>query len=101
MSASHSSSNSVSSQQQSSDGDDKNRSVEHYLVIRCAQENSLLFSRNSVVIKVGMVGDSQIGKTSLMVKYVEGSFDEDYIQTLGKVHPTSSIHQLAVSRFLG
>jgi len=38
----------------------------------------------SVVIKVGMVGDSQIGKTSLMVKYVEGSFDEDYIQTLGR-----------------
>lgn len=36
-----------------------------------------------MVIKVGMVGDSQIGKTSLMVKYVEGSFDEDYIQTLG------------------
>lgn len=42
---------------------------------------SLLFS---VVLKVGMIGDSQIGKTSLMVKYVEGSFDEDYIQTLGK-----------------
>ncbi|KIR58037.1 septum-promoting GTP-binding protein 1, partial [Cryptococcus bacillisporus CA1873] len=36
-----------------------------------------------IVLKVGMVGDSQIGKTSLMVKYVEGSFDEDYIQTLG------------------
>ena len=30
-----------------------------------------------------MVGDSQIGKTSLMVKYVEGKFDEDYIETLG------------------
>ncbi|KAF9517635.1 hypothetical protein BS47DRAFT_1359429 [Hydnum rufescens UP504] len=40
---------------------------------------------SSVVIKVGMVGDSQIGKTSLMVKYVEGSFDEDYIQTLGSL----------------
>ncbi|KAG9058747.1 hypothetical protein FS842_003536 [Serendipita sp. 407] len=39
--------------------------------------------KNQVVVKVGMVGDSQIGKTSLMVKYVEGSFDEDYIQTLG------------------
>lgn len=39
----------------------------------------------SVVIKVGMVGDAQIGKTSLMVKYVEGSWDEDYIQTLGMV----------------
>ncbi|KAL4895178.1 P-loop containing nucleoside triphosphate hydrolase protein [Aspergillus ambiguus] len=40
-------------------------------------------TKNSVVIKVGMVGDAQIGKTSLMVKYVEGSWDEDYIQTLG------------------
>lgn len=30
-----------------------------------------------------MLGDAQIGKTSLMVKYVENSFDEDYIQTLG------------------
>jgi len=39
---------------------------------------------HSYVVKVGMVGDSQIGKTSLMVKYVEGLFDEDYIQTLGK-----------------
>lgn len=41
-------------------------------------------NKSSVVIKVGMVGDAQIGKTSLMVKYVEGSWDEDYIQTLGK-----------------
>ena len=40
-------------------------------------------NQSSVVIKVGMVGDAQIGKTSLMVKYVEGSWDEDYIQTLG------------------
>jgi GTP-binding protein of the ras superfamily involved in termination of M-phase len=47
--------------------------------------------KNSVVIKVGMVGDSQIGKTSLMVKYVEGSFDEDYIQTLG-----TSFHNLII-----
>ena len=30
-----------------------------------------------------MVGDAQIGKTSLMVRYIEGAFDEDYIQTLG------------------
>jgi GTP-binding protein of the ras superfamily involved in termination of M-phase len=39
--------------------------------------------RNSLVVKVGMVGDAQIGKTSLMVKYVEGKFDSDYIETLG------------------
>ncbi|KAH3745357.1 small GTPase [Pelomyxa schiedti] len=30
-----------------------------------------------------MVGDSQIGKSSLMVKYVNGTFNEDFIQTLG------------------
>ena len=30
--------------------------------------------RDSIVVKVGMVGDAQIGKTSLMVKYVEGKF---------------------------
>ena len=43
-----------------------------------------ILTSRSVIIKVGMVGDSQIGKTSLMVRYVEGSFNEDYIQTLGK-----------------
>ncbi|OJJ88381.1 Spg1/Tem1 GTP-binding protein [Aspergillus glaucus CBS 516.65] len=47
------------------------------------KQSSQAASKNSVVIKVGMVGDAQIGKTSLMVKYVEGSWDEDYIQTLG------------------
>eukprot|EP01084_Bolivina_argentea_P261433 441779_1 len=39
--------------------------------------------KNSVVVKVGMLGDSQIGKTTLMVKYIEDKFDEDYIETLG------------------
>jgi len=48
-----------------------------------SEEFAGLEKKNSVVVKVGMVGDSQIGKTSLMVKYVEGNFDEDYIQTLG------------------
>ncbi|KAA8650844.1 hypothetical protein EYZ11_003818 [Aspergillus tanneri] len=48
-----------------------------------SQKQSSQQTKNSVVIKVGMVGDAQIGKTSLMVKYVEGSWDEDYIQTLG------------------
>jgi GTPase SAR1 family protein len=39
--------------------------------------------KNAVTLKVSMVGDAAIGKTSLMVKYVENKFDEDYIQTLG------------------
>jgi len=39
--------------------------------------------KNSVVIKVGMIGDSGIGKTTLMVKYVENTYNDDYIQTLG------------------
>ena len=53
---------------------------------RRKRETSTIMRRsadNSVVVKVGMVGDSQIGKTSLMVKYVDGIFDEDYLQTLG------------------
>lgn len=29
-----------------------------------------------------MLGDAQVGKTSLMVKYVENTFDEDYIETV-------------------
>lgn len=40
-------------------------------------------TKNNVVVKIGMVGDAQVGKTTLMVKYVENKFDEDYIQTLG------------------
>ena len=51
-----------------------------------------IYPNTSVVIKVGMVGDSQIGKTSLMVKYVEGSFDEDYIQTLGMAFRSCKVH---------
>ena len=49
------------------------------------QQQEVAAKNASVVIKVGMVGDAQIGKTSLMVKYVEGSWDEDYIQTLGEL----------------
>lgn len=39
--------------------------------------------KNSISLKVGLIGDAQVGKTTLMVKYVDGKFDEDYIQTLG------------------
>ncbi len=45
-----------------------------------------------MALKIGLIGDSQIGKTSLMVKYVEGSFDEDYIQTLGVNFMDKKIH---------
>lgn len=39
--------------------------------------------RNQVEVQVGLVGDAQVGKTSLMVKYVQNVFDEEYTQTLG------------------
>lgn len=45
----------------------------------------MTFYYSSVVVKTGIVGDAQIGKTSLMVKYAEGDFDDEYIQTLGKM----------------
>lgn len=42
-----------------------------------------------------MVGDAQVGKTTLMVKYVENKFDEEYIMTLGELAV-----QLAISELL-
>jgi len=38
---------------------------------------------NEIIVKVTIVGDSQIGKTTLIVKYIEGKFDEEFIETLG------------------
>ncbi len=49
----------------------------------CTIKSITNFNNFRVSLKVGLIGDSQIGKTSLMVKYVEGSYDEEYIQTLG------------------
>ncbi|KAJ5080258.1 protein tem1 [Anaeramoeba ignava] len=37
----------------------------------------------SMTLKVGLLGDSYTGKTSLMVKYVENIFEKDYLATLG------------------
>jgi len=48
--------------------------------------------KNKVVVKVGLLGDSQIGKTTLMVKYMEDKYDEDYIETLGVNFMEKSIH---------
>ncbi|CAG8519845.1 2202_t:CDS:2 [Funneliformis caledonium] len=63
----------MSSSSESSETVQRNRYIKHFLFGIFAYR----------IEEFGMVGDSQIGKTSLMVKYVEGSFDEDYIQTLG------------------
>jgi len=40
-------------------------------------------SGGNIVVKIGLVGDSSVGKTCLMLKYVENKFDEDYKETLG------------------
>jgi GTP-binding protein of the ras superfamily involved in termination of M-phase len=45
------------------------------LVNNVLASESMLIRHHRVILKVGMVGDGQIGKTSLMVKYVEGSFE--------------------------
>ena len=37
----------------------------------------------SPIVKVALLGDSQVGKTSLMVRFVEGAFDEHQQQTQG------------------
>ncbi|ODV83321.1 hypothetical protein CANARDRAFT_9723 [[Candida] arabinofermentans NRRL YB-2248] len=48
--------------------------------------------KNTVTLKVGLIGDAQVGKTSLMVKYVENCFDEIYTQTLGVNYMERSIN---------
>ncbi|KAI8885197.1 small GTPase [Backusella circina FSU 941] len=40
-------------------------------------------TNSSMLLKVGIFGDAQIGKTSLMMKYAEGAYDLEYTQTLG------------------
>ena len=35
------------------------------------------------LVKVALLGDAQVGKTSLMVRYVEGAFDETQLHTQG------------------
>ena len=47
------------------------------------QDHSSHRNKNNITLKVGLIGDAQVGKTSLMVKYVENCFDEVYTQTLG------------------
>ncbi|KAG7826054.1 hypothetical protein KL909_000106 [Ogataea angusta] len=52
----------------------------------------IFMDKNTVTLKVGLVGDAQVGKTSLMVKYVENCFDEVYTQTLGVNYMERSIN---------
>jgi GTP-binding protein of the ras superfamily involved in termination of M-phase len=88
MGQSHSRPSSQMGRYPTSEGNTRSNSYQEQ---RSTQQQQQEAAKNaSVVIKVGMVGDAQIGKTSLMVKYVEGSWDEDYIQTLGALHSAFS-----------
>jgi GTPase SAR1 family protein len=35
------------------------------------------------VFKITVIGDGAVGKTSLIKKYTQGSFQKDYIKTIG------------------
>lgn len=48
------------------------------------------------LVKVALVGDSQVGKTSLMVRYVEGGFDETQLQTQGTTSANTQALTLAL-----
>jgi hypothetical protein len=41
--------------------------------------------RDNIVLKCALVGDSGVGKTSLLVRYVERRFDSSYCETLVRV----------------
>lgn len=38
---------------------------------------------NIITLKVAMLGNSNIGKTSFMAKYIDNDFQSDYIETIG------------------
>ncbi len=40
-------------------------------------------SKKGYVFKITVIGDGAVGKTSLIKKYTQGSFQKDYIKTLG------------------
>jgi len=68
-------------------------------VTEFSKQMNMSYKNNHIVIKVGMIGESQTGKTSLMVKYVENRFDEDYIETLGVnfMEKTINLRNIAVT----
>ena len=45
--------------------------------------NFKMNDENLLSFKVVLVGDSHVGKTSIVKKYIDDSFDEKYIQTEG------------------
>ena len=40
-------------------------------------------TESAYVFKITVIGDGAVGKTSLIKKYTQGSFQKDYIKTLG------------------
>ncbi|MFX1337604.1 MAG: Rab family GTPase [Promethearchaeota archaeon] len=40
-------------------------------------------NKDKFVFKIVVVGDAAVGKTSLIKKFTQGTFQEDYIQTIG------------------
>jgi hypothetical protein len=88
MGQSHSRPNSMLGHRPHSEGNTRSAAYQEHNHRSTQSQQEPASKSASVVIKVGMVGDAQIGKTSLMVKYVEGSWDEDYIQTLGGSTPS-------------
>eukprot|EP01084_Bolivina_argentea_P296797 511218_1 len=48
--------------------------------------------RKYVVVKVGFLGEQQSGSKSLLVRYVENKFDEDYVEILATNFMEKTIH---------
>ncbi|SMN21971.1 similar to Saccharomyces cerevisiae YML064C TEM1 GTP-binding protein of the ras superfamily involved in termination of M-phase [Maudiozyma saulgeensis] len=46
-------------------------------------EKNKVSPREEIQLQIGIIGDAQVGKTSLMVKYVQDIYNKEYTQTLG------------------
>lgn len=64
---------------------DDARSVETYIdnIIRYSNRSITIEKMSEIIYKIIVIGDPQVGKTSLLTKYAKKKFTENYIRTLG------------------
>ena len=48
--------------------------------------------KKSFIYKICLVGDGGVGKTSLVLRYCENKFKENYIMTIGSNFSTKEVH---------
>jgi len=70
--------------------------VEKWILIFKFREQAKMQSKNAgydFLIKIILVGDTSVGKTSLLVRFSDDSFMNSHIATIGKPPPSEEASQ--------